>query len=134
MKIFNILIAAIAIVLLTYNIYKLGQRSVKEVKKPIEKEYVYFTDSIPKALKEANTPYENFSDTRKVEFKLDRDYTQKRYKVIWYLWIDGDIADSNIGGGYDYVNVDDIERYKAKIRRIENAKIPALLKLWEDEK
>lgn len=90
--------------------------------------YIYFTDTLL-VNKKYSEVYNNFTKTRKVTFDVWKNYSQRKYNVRWYLWIDGDIAEST-PGIIDYVEPEQLERYKAKIMKQENDKIPELLKLW----
>jgi hypothetical protein len=88
---------------------------------------VYFTDSLPKK-NTYNAIYNNFTEHRKVTFDVSRNWRSKDYSVCWFLWIDGEIADSGL---FIKVLPSELEKFKAKVMRIENAKIPQLIKVWQ---
>lgn len=89
--------------------------------------FIYFTDSLPKKSSYSEI-YNNFTDSRKVDFDVVRSWKEKSFSVCWYLWIDGEIADSGL---FIKVLPDDLEKFKARVMRIENEKIPSLLKVWD---
>lgn len=107
-----------------------GCQSNKPAEKPNvvrDTVYVYFTNKM-----EPPTPgkiYKNFTDTRRVEFKVVKDdFITKTYRMHWWLWIDGYIAASGIErnikpGG-------DVERLKAKINYWANEHIPEMASGW----
>jgi len=97
-----------------------------EIKNKIE--YIYFNDTIEKS----NTPYDNFKKDIYVDFDVSKDYKEKKYRVIWYLWIDGEIAESNLKTWGELVEPKNLNKYKAKVKRIENERIPNLLKFWKE--
>jgi len=88
---------------------------------------IYFTDSLPKKSSYSEI-YNNFTDSRKVDFDVVRSWKEKSFLVCWYLWIDGEIADSGL---FIKVLPADLEKFKARVMRIENEKIPSLLKVWD---
>lgn len=90
--------------------------------------YIYFTDT-PLVNKKYSEVYKNFTKTRNVTFEVDKSYRERKYAVRWYLWIDGDIAEST-PGIIEYVAPENLERYKAKIMKQENDRLPELLKVW----
>lgn len=89
---------------------------------------IYFTDSMPKKSSYSEV-YNNFTKTRDVHFDVVKNWDDKTYSVAWGLWIDGEIAESN-PEIFTRIKPEQLEKYKAKIRRQENERIPSLLKVW----
>lgn len=71
--------------------------------------------------------YPNLSPTRDVKFDITKNYTSRTYDVYWQLWIDGDIAMSDIRMD---VSPESIEKYKASVRMSCNKQMPFLLRTW----
>ena len=78
-------------------------------------------------------PHSNFTETRQIKFMFVKNYTERTISVGWFIWIDGEIAESN-PDVFTRIKIEDLEKYKEERTNWANQRIPYLLETMKEFK